>query len=189
MIKSSCIDEWSTMLARLLQSLWREQEGSALVEAAVLLPILIVLLVGTYDFSSYFYQQHLISTGVRDAARYLARTSNPSDPTNQSNAKNLAATGQIGPGGTPRVSNWSASNIAIQIASDTNTGNSTPCGSAPCRGGSVIQVVTVCTGTTTATQSCSSTGYTPLTFGIFGILGLTIPIFNVSHSERVIGQS
>jgi Flp pilus assembly protein TadG len=189
MIKSNFIGEGTIMLARLLRSLRQDDEGSALVEASILTPILVILLVGTYDFSSYFYQQHLISTGVRDAGRYLARTSNPSDPTNQSNAKNLAATGQIDPGGSARVSNWSTSNIAIQIASDSNTGNSTPCGSAPCRGGSVIQVVTVCTGTTTATQSCSSTSFTPLTFGIFGILGLTIPTFNVSHSERVIGQS
>src|SRR5215467_14232825 len=170
----------------IMRTLWCDDEGSALVESAVLLPVLFALLIGVYDFSWYFYQQHLISTGLRDAARYLARSANPSDTTIQADAKNLATTGQIATGGTQRVAGWSSSNVAISIANDANTGATTPCGSTPCRGGSTIQVVTVCTGTTTVTQNCSSTSFTDPSFGIFGILGLNIPVFNVSHSERVI---
>ena len=57
----------------MLQSLSGDKDGSALVEGAVLVPLLFVLLFGVYEFSWFFYQQHLVSTGVRDAARYLAR--------------------------------------------------------------------------------------------------------------------
>ena len=171
----------------IMRTLWCDDEGSALVESAVLLPVLFALLLGVYDFSWFFYQQHLISTGLRDAARYLARSSNPSDTTNQTYAKNLATTGQIASGGTQRVAGWAASNVNVVVGSDANTGTSTPCGSTPCRGGSTIQVVTVCTGTTTTTQSCSSTNFTDPSFGFFGFLGFAVPVFNVSHSERVIG--
>ena len=58
---------------RMLQSLLGDKDGSALVEGAVLVPLLFVLLFGVYEFSWFFYQQHLVSTGIRDAARYLAR--------------------------------------------------------------------------------------------------------------------
>ena len=169
-----------------IRALSRDHEGSALVEGALVVPVLVALLIGVYDFSWYFYQQHLISTGLRDAARYLARSANPSDATTQADAKNLATTGRIAAGGTQRVAGWSSSNVAISIASDANTGTMTPCGSTPCRGGTTVQVVTVCTGTTTVTQNCSSTSFTDPSFGIFAILGLNVPAFNVSHSERVI---
>jgi len=171
---------------RIVRSIWRDHEGSALAEGAVLVPVLIILLLGVYDFSWYFYQQHLIATGLRDAAHYLARSANPSDATTQSDAKNLAVTGQI-TGGSARVPGWSTSNVQVAISSDANSGSSTPCGAVPCRGGATIQLITVCTGTTSTTQSCSSTSFSDPSFGIFGILGLTVPVFNVSHSERYIG--
>jgi Flp pilus assembly protein TadG len=179
------------MFARRVQSLRQDQEGSALVEGAVLVPILVILLVGAFDFSWYFYQQHLMSVSLRDAARYLARSWDPTDPNNQSYAKTLATTR---PDGKPVVSGWSSSNIAIQIASDSNSGTLTPCGSTPCRAnpcgnGTTIQVVTMCTGTTSTTQTCSSTAFTNSSFSIFDILGLTAPAFNVSHSERAICES
>jgi Flp pilus assembly protein TadG len=179
------------MLARVARSLRPDQDGSALVEGAVVVPILVVVLVGIFDFSWYFYQQHLMSVGLRDGARYLARSWDPTDPNNQSYAKTLATTR---PDGTPLVRDWSSSNIAIQVASDANTGTSTPCGSAPCRlsrcsNGSAVQVVTLCTGTTSTTQACASTGFTNSTLSIFGILGLTSPAFNVSHSERATCES
>src|SRR5436853_625422 len=67
-------------------------EGSALLEGTVMVPFLCVLVFGALEFSRYFYQQHLISTGVRDAARFLARTPDPTAGTWQDAAKNLAAT-------------------------------------------------------------------------------------------------
>ena len=42
-----------------------------------MVPVLFTLMFGVLEFSYYFYQQHLVSTGVRDAARYLARVQDP----------------------------------------------------------------------------------------------------------------
>jgi len=75
-----------------MRSVWGNEEGSALLEAAATVPVLIFLVAGTLEFSLYFERQHRVSTGVRDAARYLART-DPADATWQDRAKNIAARG------------------------------------------------------------------------------------------------
>ena len=83
------------MPCRVLRSLWRNGKGSALIEGAIIVPVLLVLVLGVFEFSWLFYQQHLISTGIHDAARYIARSAKPHDLTIQKDAKNLATTGAI----------------------------------------------------------------------------------------------
>ena len=75
------------MSVRILRSLWRNDEGSALIEGAIIVPVLLVLVLGVFEFSWLIYQQHLISTGINDAARYIARSANPHDLTIQNDAK------------------------------------------------------------------------------------------------------
>src|ERR1700730_6881980 len=107
------------MFVRGMRALWRDEEGSALLEGAVIMPLLFVLMFGVYDFSWYFYQQHLMTTGVRDAARFLARSSNPCEASSPvwaaeaANAENLATTG-FAAGGSPRVAGWTGAMIAIE---------------------------------------------------------------------------
>jgi Flp pilus assembly protein TadG len=160
------------MSVRILQSLWRNSEGSALVEGALVLPILCMLVFGVFEFSWLFYQQHLISTGIRDAARYLARTATPNDLMIQTGAKNLATTGAID-GDTARVSGWWTRDVDITYASVDNPVGVN--GLTPFRGGAVIQSVTV------------STSFAVPSLGFFGLLGLKPPSFTVSHQERVTG--
>ncbi len=160
------------MSVRILQSLWRNSEGTALIESALVVPILCTLVFGVFEFSWLFYQQHLISTGIRDAARYIARTANPNDVTIQTGAKNLATTGAID-GNTARVSGWWERDVNITYASVNNSVGIN--GLTPFRGGAVIQSVTV------------STTFTVPSLGFFGFLGLKPPAFTVSHQERVIG--
>src|SRR5262249_55689778 len=90
------------------QSFRRDERGSALVEACILNSMLIILLAGLFECSWYFYQQHLVAIGLHDAVGYLARSSDPCNPTSrtwkteQERAKNLATSGTIA-GGPPRV--------------------------------------------------------------------------------------
>src|SRR5438445_6799914 len=107
------------MSLRRLQSLWRNDEGSVLIEGAILMPFLLVLVLGVLEFSWLFDQQHLISTGIHDAARYLARSTNPNDTTIQNDAKILATTGPID-GEIPRVRGWTMRDIKITFASTDN---------------------------------------------------------------------
>src|ERR1700690_2594731 len=156
----------------ILHSLWRSNEGSALVEGALIVPILCMLLFGVFEFSWLFYQQHMISTGIRDAARYIARNANPTDITIQTGAKNLATTGAID-GDTARVSGWWTQDVDIAFASVDNPAGVD--GLTPFRGGAVIQSVTV------------STTFAVPSLGFFGLLGLKPPAFTVAHQERVTG--
>ena len=54
-------------------SLWRDEDGSALVEATIVMPLLITLFLGVFEFSWFFYNQQLVVSGLRDAARYMTR--------------------------------------------------------------------------------------------------------------------
>ncbi|WP_158554900.1 TadE/TadG family type IV pilus assembly protein [Methylovirgula sp. 4M-Z18] len=160
-----------------LLSFWHDERGTAVVEGAIVIPVLMTLLFGVYEFSWYFYQQQLITTGIHDGARYLARTDDATNATNQANAKSIATTGAIS-GGTARLNGWTSANVTITIHSDTNTGSSTPCGSSACYGNSsAIQVVVL------------STSFTDPGLGFFGFLGLTAPTIRVSHAERVMNDS
>ena len=160
------------MSVRILQSLWRNGEGSALIEGAIVVPFLLILVLGVFEFSWLIDQQHLISTGIHDAARYIAQSANPNDLTIQKRAKNLATTGAID-GDTARVRGWTTRDVSITYASVNNPVGVD--GLTPFRGGAVIQRVTV------------STIFTVPSLGFFGFLGLKPPALTVSHQERVIG--
>jgi Flp pilus assembly protein TadG len=160
------------MSVRILRSLWRNGDGSALIEGAIIVPVLLILVLGVFEFSWLIDQQHLISTGIHDAARYLARSANPRDLAIQKRAKNLATTGAID-GDTARVRGWTTSDVHIRYASVNNSVGSN--GLTPFRGDAAIQIVTV------------STTFAVPSLGFFGSLGLKPPALTVSHQERVIG--
>jgi Flp pilus assembly protein TadG len=161
-----------------MRLLARDEEGTALIEGAIIVPVLCILLFGVYEFSWFFYQQHLISTGLRDAARYLARlptpcnAASPNWPINQASAKNLAVTGSVA-GGAARVKGWSATAVRLNCTLIDNPTEAN--GLTAYRGGPVIYVVT------------ASTSFADPALGFLGVLGLKSPTISVSHSERVIG--
>lgn len=161
------------MASPTLRSLWRDGDGTALVETAIILPVLFTLVFGVFEFSWLICQQQLISTGIRDAARYIARSATPNNPTIKQDAKYLATTGAID-GNAARVKGWKADDVDIAYDFISNpVGNN---GLTSFRGGNVIESVTV------------STTFTVPPLGFFGLLGLTPPAFTISHQERVIGS-
>jgi len=155
-----------------------DEEGSALLEGAIIIPVLCVILFGIYEFSWFFYQRHVISTGLRDAARYAARLpsscnqSSPEWPTIQAFARNLATTGSVG-GGALRVSGWTSAAVRLDCSAIENSNELG--GARSYRGGAMVYVMT------------ASTRFREPTLGLFGFLGLPAPTISVSHSERVIG--
>lgn len=180
-----------------LRWLCRDTDGTALVEGAIVVPMLMSLLFGVYEFSFLFYQQQLITTGARDAARYLARynytnTSNgvtaqcasldaascSSLATAKGYAECIAMYGDTTCTSSPRVAGWtSTGTFTITFNQDANSGASTPCGTQPCNSPYSSSVYTVQVSASFADPS----------LGFFGFLGLTSPTINISHTERVIG--
>jgi Flp pilus assembly protein TadG len=60
----------------------RGQEGSAAVEFAIVLPVLMLLIVGGLDTGHMFYIDHLITNASREGARYAAKyTGSAAQPT------------------------------------------------------------------------------------------------------------
>lgn len=161
-----------------LRSYWSDQAGSALIEGALIIPVLFLLMFGVYEFSWFFYQQQLVATGVRGAARYLARSGSAcsNDPTtriaDEARARRLATTGAID-GGNLRVRGWAPSTIRISCTAIPNVIDQR--GLPIYRGGPAIKVVTV------------STRFADPALGFFGLLHLPAPMQSASHSERVIG--
>lgn len=162
------------MRKRSIASLWDDTEGSALVEATILMPLLVVLIFGVFEFAWYFQKQQLVEAGIRDAARYLARVydvqegSNPcSNSTDVTDAKNIAVYGTTS-SGTARVTGWTAADVTLSC---TPLDNSTE----TYDGGTTLYIINA--GTTFADPA----------LGYFGLLGLTTPNLSASHSERAIG--
>ena len=99
------------------RSLWRDEEGSALVEATIVMPLLLSLFLGVFEFSWFFYNQQLVVSGLRDAARYMTRielTDGNRDPCAQkdqngllytADAANIATTAEA-TGGSARATRW-----------------------------------------------------------------------------------
>jgi Flp pilus assembly protein TadG len=162
-----------------MRSLWQDNRGSALVEGAIVVPVLFAMMFGIYEFSWFFYQQHVISIGLRDGARYLARVSNPCDPSSlnwpieEEYAKNLATTGMVN-GDAARVKGWTSAMVTILCTPIDNPVKAN--GLSAYRGGYTVYIVT------------ASTKFTDPSLGFFGFLGLQSPVISVAHSQRVIGH-
>lgn len=99
--------------------LLRDCRGSALLEAAIVLPVVMSLAFGIAELGRALHHQHVLTKTVRDAARYLARvalacpaTGDANWATAQSAATTLALTGQIG-GTTPLVGYWPAAAFTV----------------------------------------------------------------------------
>jgi Flp pilus assembly protein TadG len=159
------------MIATLLKSLRRNDQGTALIESAIVLPVFLLLVGGIFEFGYFFYQQQLMTIGVRDAARYLALTTNPNSAANQSDAINLAVYGLINGSITPRVTGWSTSDVRVSVTAANNSSGIIYCGGCP------VAIITV------------STSFTDSSLGFLGLLGLKPPTISVSHQERWVGGS
>lgn len=164
------------MFTRSVASAWRDDEGSVLVEATILMPFLVTLIFGLFEFSWYFHKQQLVESGVRDAARYLARVA-PDDGTDpctlttpvdfKARAKNIAVNGAA-TGGTARVPGWATGSVTISCTTVSNS-------SGAYQGYSTLYIIT------------ATTNFADPALGYFGMLGLTTPNLSASHAERSIG--
>jgi hypothetical protein len=154
---------------KFVREVWIADTGAALVESALVLPVFLVLVGGVFEFGFFIYQEQLITSGVRDAARYLALAANPNSIASQAAAKNLAVNGKVD-GGVPRVSGWLTSDVSVSISVvDNSVGSSSS--------GSLIRIVTV------------STNFIDPSLGFLGLIGLNNPTISVSHQERFVGGS
>lgn len=105
---------------------FRCESGAAAAEMALVLPILIVLMFGSFELGNYFLNEHVVVKAVRDGARFASRQSftyfpcttqgtglSISDTTIRDRIKEVTRTGQI-ISGVPRLNSWQDnSDIAV----------------------------------------------------------------------------
>lgn len=154
-----------------------DEKGTAILEMAVLAPFLLLLALGVFEFSKYFYDRHLIVTGLHDAARYLSRVENTGSTTELDRAKELAVYGRIG-GTVRRVPWWGVGSVTINAAQRSIANAIDPItGVSPYRGPNPIPIIRV------------STTVNHPGLGFLSFIGISTPLsINVFHEERYIGD-
>lgn len=172
-------------MRKLIARFWKEEAGSPILEAAVVLPFVLILGLGAIEFGFALYQYQMAAAGLRTAARYLARipqaswsSTVPGDSRNFTYTQYAQALAVIDPvTASPRVAGWSMS--AVQVTSRATN--------------NCVLVQSTCTnplrGPTTIYTVVLSTNFTATGLGFTRLLGLSGPVrISMEHEERVIGQ-
>ena len=101
--------------------LFRDQNGAAAAEMALIIPLALALIFTTFEGAYYMICEHRVVKGVRDASRYAARLdlSNYACPGgtfsgSTATVQNLARTGLLS-GGSAAVSGWVNSDVTIAV--------------------------------------------------------------------------
>jgi hypothetical protein len=105
-----------------LQQLVRCISGAAAVEAAIVLPVAIVLMAGGVEFGRLFSVYGTAAKSVRSAARYLARVpqANICDKWVLNNAKNLAIYRALdSTDAKPLIPGWTPENVCTNSLART----------------------------------------------------------------------
>jgi Flp pilus assembly protein TadG len=146
------------------RGLAREEDGAVLTEALLVVPFLTILAVGILEFGNVLWQREQIETGLRDAARYMARCRQGTNwhTLNECEgwARNLAYYGSTAASGPLRVPDWNATNGPITF-STVDTGN---------------QIIITAT-----------TSHELVNSPLFGLLGINLITVSADHEQRVVG--
>ena len=101
------------MMRSFLSRLTDCNRAAAAAEMALVTPLLVTLMFGSFELGNYFLSEHVVAKAVRDGARYASRraftdftcpNSVSSDVVDKT--RNLTRTGQIANGGVARLANW-----------------------------------------------------------------------------------
>lgn len=83
----------------LCRSLGSRNEGSALVEMAVALPLVMLIMTGTFSFSVALYQKLMLAEAVSNAGRVLASDRGDNDPCKTASNALISAAPGLSPSG------------------------------------------------------------------------------------------
>lgn len=155
-----------------------KERGAALVEAAIAIPILVLLMIGVMDFGLAYSDLATAQKSLRNTARYLSKLPQASLCGALSPAgKNLAVYGNTAGTGSPLISGWKANtiqNITITVTEKTTSTS------------------TETTGCTTADKIyrkiniSADVPYTALAWSVLRLPGAIT--MKTAHEERWIGQ-
>ena len=118
------------------------EQGSALVEVALVTPIILLMMTGMFSISTVMYQKQVLAEAVSSGARFMAADRGDNDP--------CASTANVVYGAAP---NLSQSNITLSfVLNGTSYPKTTTCSGT-------TAMVSGATGTLTATYPCTLAWY------------------------------
>ena len=88
-----------------------QERGQSLLEFAMVLPVLLLLAIGTIEFGRAYYHYNTLSKAVRQAARYMSIHEYSS--AERTNASRMAIYGNIAGSGSPCLPGLTTGNIVI----------------------------------------------------------------------------
>ena len=156
------------MLSSLIR-LTRDGRGNAVVEFALVLPLLLLLFTGITEIGRAYYQANAVEKGLRAGALFAGRNSFPLTGQVRTMVANLVKTGTLDGSGPYLVSGWADVNADLNI-DDTLT--------FPVDATTTIPVVRV-----TATVP-----FDPLIPGMLTLVGLGDVTIQLSHEQAYVGN-
>lgn len=105
-----------------LSSFLHDTRGSSAVEMVLIMPIMIILLFGAVEVGYYFYVEHQVIRGTREAARFAARKviltagTCPAASTVETDTLNRLYAS------APAVTSWAGTTVSINCNSGFTTG-------------------------------------------------------------------
>ena len=156
------------MLSSLIRAT-RDARGNAVVEFALVLPLLLLLLTGITEIGRAYYQANAVEKGLRAGALFAGRNSFPLTSQVRTMVANLVKTGTLDGSGPYLVSGWADVNADLNI-DDTLT--------FPVDATTTIPVVRV-----TATVP-----FDPLLPGMMALVGLGDVNIQLSHEQAYVGD-
>ncbi|MCH7692109.1 MAG: pilus assembly protein [Proteobacteria bacterium] len=147
----------------------RDGRGNAVVEFALVLPLLLLLFAGISEIGRAYYQANAVEKGLRAGALFAGRNDFPLTAQVRTMVANLVKTGTLDGSGPYLVSGWADVNADLNI-DDTLT--------FPVDATTTIPVVRV-----TATVP-----FDPLIPGMLTLVGLGDVTIQLSHEQAYVGN-
>ncbi len=156
------------MLSSLIR-LTRDARGNAVVEFALVLPLLLLLLIGITEIGRAYYQANAVEKGLRAGALFAGRNSFPLTAQVRTMVANLVKTGTLDGSGGHLVSGWADVDADLTI-DDTLT--------FPIDATTTIPVV----------RLTASVPLDPLMPGMLALVGLGDVTIELSHEQAYVGD-
>ena len=114
-------------------ALLRSTRGAAAAEMALVIPLMLILMMGSFELGNFFMNEHKLVKAVRDGARFAGRQSFanypcPGGTINSgvvTDTQNVVRTGQVS-GGTARLPNTWTIGVALTCNTDLAGGSANP---------------------------------------------------------------
>jgi len=94
-----------------LQRFSRDERGVQLVEAAIVVPIFLIMFAATAEFGRYFYEYTTLAKAAQVGTRYLSQAT--VEAAEDTAAKNLVVYGNVAGTGTPILPGLSTGQVSI----------------------------------------------------------------------------